>query len=168
MRWRFALKFLAAFAAIIPLWWALDLGEAYRRALLQFVAWTSPILSGWWLDLGSTATFRRGATELPLLLNLPAVAMGLMPLFSLMVATPGQTLVLLLLRLPLALGLCFLLHAIVILAYPVIMTDPNVFKDTAGVFAGLVAFVVAPLGIWFTVTYTTMRPLWRIGEPSTR
>lgn len=170
MRWRFAVKFLATFAAVIPLWWALSLGELYRDAVHLIVGWTSPLLTGWWLDAGAVssgghALFRRGADEVPLLLNLPAIAMSLMPLTSLLVATPGQSLRLLAVRLPLAVGLCLAIHAAVVLAFPWIVHEPNPVKDTVGVFSGLLAFVVAPLGVWFGLTYPTMRGLWGIEAP---
>jgi hypothetical protein len=31
-----------------------------------------------------------------------------------------------------------------------------------GVFSGLVAFVVAPLALWFVLTYPVLRPLWQL------
>jgi hypothetical protein len=31
-----------------------------------------------------------------------------------------------------------------------------------GVFTGLMAFVVAPLGLWFVLTYSALRPLWQL------
>lgn len=165
MRWRFAVKFLLAFAAVIVAWWALSLGEVYRDALHWTAGATSPLLTGWWLDTravatGGRAVFRFGADEIPLWLNLPVVAMSLMPLFSLLVATPGQSLKQLLLRLPVAIVACVAIHTAVVLAYPWIMHEPNALKDTVGVFSGLVAFVVTPLGVWFALTYPTLRSLW--------
>jgi hypothetical protein len=58
--------------------------------------------------------------------------------------------------------LYFFLDVVVVLAYPLIMERPNLIKDTAGVFSGLMAFVVAPLGLWFILTYRTLEPLWRL------
>jgi hypothetical protein len=88
--------------------------------------------------------------------------MGLVPLLSLIVATPGlgarQTAV----RGLIGAVLYFLIDLIVVLAYPLIMDQPNVFKDTMGVFTGLIAFVVAPLGLWFILTYSALRPLWQL------
>lgn len=164
MKLRFALRFLLTFAVLVPLWWQFGIGEAYRDALLQAVRLLSPLANGWWLDLGGAeATFRRGGDSLPFLLNLPAIAMGLMPLASLIVATPGQGLRTIGLRLGLAACLYFAVDALVVLAYPWFMHDPGRVKDTVGVFAGMVAFVVAPLGIWFLVTYPTLQSLWQIG-----
>lgn len=167
MKWRFAAKFLLTFAGLIPLWWALSLGEWYRDAIHLAVGWASPLVTGWWLDTGDVATggravFRRSGAEVPLLLNLPAIAMSLMPLTSLLAATPAQSLRLLALRLPIAVGACLLLHSAVVLVFPWIVHEPNAIKDTLGVFTGLLAFVVAPLGVWFTLTYPTMRALWGI------
>ena len=98
-----------------------------------------------------------------MLLQLPALSMGLMPFLSLVVATPGlgwkrATVT--------AIGgavLYFLVDVIIVLAYPPIMDHPNIVKDTLGVFSGLVAFVVAPLGLWFVLTYPALRSIWQLG-----
>jgi len=164
MKWRFALKFLLTFTILIPLWWRFGIGEGFRDAVLATVQLLSPAVNGWWLErAAATATFRRGGDSLPFLLNLPSIAMGLMPLTSLIVATPGQGLQRIALRVPAAVALYFAVDVAVVLAYPYFMHDPGSVKDTVGVFAGMVAFVVAPLGIWFIVTYPTLQSLWQIG-----
>jgi hypothetical protein len=35
------------------------------------------------------------------------------------------------------------------------------------VFTGLLAFVVAPLGLWFIMTYSALRQLWHLGSAGT-
>lgn len=164
MKLRFALRFLATFTILVPLWWQLGVGEAYRDAILVVVRILSPVVNGWFLEIAAEApTFRRGAESMPLYLNLPAIAMGLMPLWSLIVATGGQNAKQVARRIFSAAVLYFAVDTLVVLAYPYFMYDPGRFKDTVGVFSGMVAFVVAPLGIWFVVTYPTLQSLWQIG-----
>jgi len=96
---------------------------------------------------------------------LPALSMGLVPFASPVLATPGQT------RRRIALNVLgggvvyFVLHVAIVLLYPFILTDPNFLKDTLGVFSGLMGFVVAPLALWFVLTYPALRSLWALDRP---
>jgi len=173
MKWRFALKFLLSFAVFLMLWGVADLPTFYRRATLATVQQVSPAVSGWVLDydlpgMKEPVVFRWGGTQLPMLIQLPALSMGLVPLLSLIVATPGLGLKRAVLALGLGILLYFVLDVIVVLAYPLIMHEPNAVKDTLGVFTGLVAFAVAPLALWFALTYPTLRSLWQLGPTSSR
>ena len=172
MKWRFALVFLATFTVLVPLWWQLDLGHHYRDAVLLAVRWTSPLVTGWWLDWeGGSAAFRRDRVDLPFLLNLPAIAWRCLPLISFVAPAPVQGVRRSAVLVPLAVALYFGVDVAVVLAYPTFMHEPGRVADTIGVFAGMVAFVVAPLGIWFAVTYPSLRSLWQIdpaaGDPRT-
>lgn len=177
MKWRFALTFLTTFALLLVVWWWLDIAALYRLAVLRTVQLASPFLNGWWLEVDQPnplgdAVFRSGNRQLAMLLQLPALSMGLVPLLSLVVATPGMGARQAALRAAMGAVLYYLLDVAVVLAYPWIMDRPNVVKDTLGVFSGLLAFVVAPLGLWFIVTYSAMRPLWQLTagrrDPPTR
>jgi hypothetical protein len=167
MKWRFALKFLLAFTVLLTLWSWTQFAHFYRNAVLVAVRQVSPLVNGWWLQFDTPnpvgdVVFRFGNRELAMLLDLPVLSMGLVPLVSLIVATPGLRVRQTALRGLIGALLYFLLDVMVVLAYPFIMDQPNVFKDTMGVFAGLVAFVVAPLGLWFILTYSALRPLWQL------
>ena len=168
MKWRFAAKFLVVFAVLMTLWERSDFGDRYRTAVLAVVQVVSPVVNGWHLEhdrRGDIAdiVFRSGHSELPMLLQLPALSMGLVPFMSLILATPGQGRKRLAINCVLGSLLYFLVHVLVVLAYPVIMDRPNTVKDTLGVFTGLMAFVVAPLGLWFVLTYPALRSLWQLG-----
>ena len=168
MKWRFAGKFLLSFAVLLGVWWAIDFAWLYRTAVLQSVQLLSPLVSGWWLDydrkdLVSAIAFRLGDRQLAMLLQLPALSMGLVPLLSLIVATPGLRPQDTAIRCALGVVLYLLLDVAVVLAYPLIMDRPNVLKDTLGVFTGLMVFVVAPLGLWFALTYSALQSLWQLG-----
>jgi glucose uptake protein GlcU len=170
MKWRFALRFLVTFALLVGLWWSVDIGTYFRAVVLGLTAAVSPITTGWELvydrpGLAAAAVFRHGETELPLLLQLPALSIGLMPLLSLIAATPGQGA-----RRAFGAGLVgaalyLLIDVVVIAIYPLIMDQPNTVKDTLGVFSGLVAFVVAPLFLWFVVTFPTLDAIWQLTPP---
>jgi hypothetical protein len=164
---RFAAKFLLAFAALLVLWWWVDFTDLYRIAVLRSVQLLSPVVNGWWLEFDrpnpvGDVVFRAGKQQLAMLLQLPALSMGFVPLLSLILATPGFGLRQAAIRSGLGAVLYFTLDVAVILAYPFIMDRPNVVKDTLGVFTGLLAFVVAPLGLWFALTYSALRPLWEL------
>ncbi len=167
MKWRFAAKFLAAFTVLLVLWSWSNFAHLYRNATLILVQQVSPFVNGWWLEFDKPnpvgeIVFRFGNQELAMLVQLPALSMGLVPLLSLIVATPGMRLRQTAIRAATAAMLYFLIDVAVVLAYPLIMHHPNVLKDTMGVFTGLIAFVVAPLGLWFIVTYSALRPLWKL------
>lgn len=168
MKWRFAGMFLLTFALLLVVWWGVDFPNRYRSAVLATAQPLSPLVTGWWLeydrpDKVGEILFRSDESELPMLLQLPALSMGLVPLLSLVAATPGQGVKRTAINMLLGCVLYFLVHVAVILAYPLIMDRPNAVKDTLGVFTGLMAFVVAPLGLWFVLTYPALRSLWQLG-----
>ncbi len=168
MKWRFAGKFLLAFAVLIVAWGRIDFGERYRAAVLATVQFLSPFVSGWWLAYDTPgrpgeAFFRFQDQELPMLLQLAALSMYFIPFVSLVVATPGQGVKRCVANVLLGSLLYFLVHVVVVLAYPLIMNRPNAVKDTLGVFTGLMAFVVAPLALWFILTFPALRSLWQLG-----
>jgi hypothetical protein len=170
MKWRFAGAFLLTFALLIVIWWALNFGIVYRRAVLVTAQAISPFANGWWLDydqpgMVDPVVFRTANKQLPMLLQLPALSMALMPLISLIVATPYQGMRRRCLAVLLGTVGFFLIHLVIVLIYPFIMDRPNVLKDTLGVFSGLVAFVVGPLGLWFALTYPALRSVWQLNPP---
>jgi len=170
MKWRFAITFLLTFAILVVLWWRFDIATRYRVVALATAQALSPVVNGWFLyydepGMVDPVTFRRGERNLPMLLQLPALSMGLMPLVSLIVATPRIGVRRGALTVVAGSVLYFLVHVTVVLTYPFIMDRPNFIKDTAGVFSGLMAFVVAPLALWFVLTYPVLRPLWQLSAP---
>jgi len=173
MKWRFAGLFLVAFVVLFALWGAVDFGAFYRIAVLEAARAVSPMINGWWLDydlpgMVDPVVFRSGAQQLPMLLQIPALSMALLPLISLIVATPHQTIQRRCLAALVGAVAFFCIHVVVVLVYPMIMNHPNVVKDTLGVFSGLVAFVVGPLGLWFALTYPALRSVWQLGPTTDR
>jgi hypothetical protein len=177
MKWRFAGTFLTTFALLTFAYALTDFGAVYRVATLTGVQIVSPLLHGWFLEfdrpgLGYEAAFLRGQETLPMLLQIPALSMGLMPLISLIVATPGQSWTRAATAAVAGSAIYLFVDVVVIAIYPLFMDQrlggapqnfANMVKDTVGVFSGLVAFVVAPLAIWFVLTYPALRSVWRLG-----
>lgn len=169
LKWRFAVAFLLTFALLVVVWWEFRVANHYRDAALAVAQTLSPTVSGWWLEYDPAApdpVFRLANRELPMPLDLGALSMGLMPFVSLVVATPGLRRGRRLFAIGVGCVLYFAIHVTVVVSYPLIMDRPNVFKDTMGVFSGLVAFVVAPLALWFVLTYPALRGVWHLSRPS--
>ncbi|MCK6553486.1 hypothetical protein L6Q96_02700 [Candidatus Binatia bacterium] len=167
MKGRFAVRFLLAFTCLVVFWWLVDLGDLYRTAALTAAQALSPLVNGWWLEfdrpgLADPVVYRRGNEQLPMLLQLPALSMALMPFLSLVAATPGLGWHRGLVAAGVGSLLFFAIHVIIVLIYPLVMSHPNFVKDTIGVFSGMVAFVVAPLALWFALTYPALRNLWQL------
>jgi len=169
MKWRFAVKFLVAFAVLTVLWAGSDFGSCYRTAVLAVVQFLSPAVNGWMLEHDqpeaiADIVFRSGTRALPMQLQLPALAMGLLPFVSLVVATPGQSVRRTAASVAVGSVLYFASNVIFVLVYPLIMDRPNAIKDTLGVFSGLIVIVMQPLGLWFVLTYPTLRALWQLNR----
>ena len=169
MKWRFAVKFLVTFAALTALWAGSEFGIHYRTAVLAVVQVLSPGVNGWMLehdqrDAVAAIVFRSGTRALPMQLELPALAMGLLPFVSLVVATPGQSVRRIAASVVVGSLLYFASSVIFLLVYPFIMDRPNAIKDTLGVFSGLIVIVMQPLGLWFVLTYPVLRSLWQLNQ----
>jgi hypothetical protein len=169
LKWRFAATFLLTFAVLVVLWWTFDIAAHYRAAGLAVAQALSPSVSGWWLQYDPAApanpVYRLANRELPMALDLAALSMGLMPFVSLVAATPGLRRGRRLFAVGAGCVLYFAIHVSVVLSYPLIMYRPILVKDTLGVFSGLVAFVVAPLALWFALTYPALRSVWHLSAP---
>lgn len=170
LKWRFAITFLLTFALLVVVWWAFDVATHYRAAALAIAQVLSPSVNGWWLEYDPAApanpVYRLADRELPMALDLTALSMGLMPFVSLVNATPGLRRTRRLVAIGIGCVLYFAIHLTVVLSYPLIMHRPNVVKDTLGVFSGLLAFVVAPLALWFALTYPALRSVWQLSTPT--
>ncbi len=170
LKWRFAATFLLTFALLVVVWWEFDVATHYRAAALAIGQVLSPSINGWWLEYDpaapGNAAFRLADRQLPMALDLGALSMGLMPFVSLVVATPGLRRGRRLFAVGAGCVLYFAIHVTVVVSYPLIMHRPNLIKDTLGVFSGLIAFVVAPLALWFVLTYPALRSVWHLSTPT--
>jgi len=167
MKWRFALRFLLAFAVLVPLWWRLDIPARYRAATLATAQVVSPLVHGWWLDydepgMTDPVVFRRESVKLPMLLSVPLLSMSVMPFLSLIAATPGLGWRHSAIAALVGVATFFVLHVGIVVSYPALLNNPSFVKDMLGIFSGLLAFVVGPLGLWFVLTYHALRDVWQL------
>lgn len=163
-------RFLAVFALLIVLGWLTDAPRRYAAALRIGASITSPLANGWSLEERAPATvgrqeiwFRRGGQELRLQLSLDALALGLLPLLSLLGATPGLGAGRRIAYAAAGVAGLFLLDLLVLLLYPFLVGSPNAFTDIVGTFLGLLTFVGGPVILWFVLTFRQLRTVWRLG-----
>lgn len=169
-RTAFVARFLGLFAALILAGSALGVPARYASLLAAAAGAASPLVTGWWLEPRPAAAggagfwYRSGETAIPLQLSLEALALGLLPLLSLIGATPGLNARRLLTAAALGATGIFLLDLLVLVLYPLLVSRPNPLTDIAGGFLGLLTFVGGPVILWFVLTFDRMKGVWRLGE----
>jgi len=167
---KFVARFLAVFALLICVARLTDAPRGYAFLLKRCTAAASPAVSGWWLESGPEATgpelwFRKGAAKIRVQLSPEALSLGLLPLLSLLGATPRMSRARLAAS---ALGGALALFALdlaVLLIYPLLVLSPSAATDIAGTFLGLLVFVGAPVILWFALTFDRLGDVWRLDEP---
>lgn len=174
MKWRFVVVFLLAFTGLLVTWGALNVGTIYRSAVLYAVHVLSPSLTGWWFEPApppprSYPIFVAPGETIELVINPATLSLAQIPLLSLILATLGLRGKETVLRCLIGASLLYVVHILVILLYPFLLEKPNLWKDSLGVFTGLLSFVLAPQLLWFVLTYRQLQSLWRLeSEPSGR
>jgi hypothetical protein len=165
----FVVRFLVVFALLIVLGWLTDAPARYASALRVAASLTSPVVNGWSLEERERSAagrqqiwFRRGSEQMRLQLSLDALALGLLPLLSLLGATPGLGAARLAAVAAIGVGGLFVLDLLVLLLYPYLVGSPNAFTDIAGTFLGLLTFVGGPVILWFVLTFAQLRTVWRL------
>jgi len=162
-------RFLAVFAVLVVAGWLTNAPQGYAAALRSAAALTSPLANGWSLEQRPSTTgrqeiwFRRGNEQLRLGLGLEALALGLLPLLSLLGATPGLGLTRLLTRVVVGIAALFALDLLILLLYPALVGSPNALTDIVGTFLGLLTFVGGPVILWFALTFRELHNVWRLG-----
>jgi hypothetical protein len=164
---RFVARFLLAFAVLTVLGAAGEVPRRYANALARAAAALSPLTNGWSLEERAAASprerlwFRRGTEQMRLALSLEALALSLLPLLSLISATPLPGWRPRLVAAGLGILGLFALDLLVLLLYPVLVIDSAV-TNIAGTFLGMLTFVGGPVILWFVLTYRWMRGVWRL------
>lgn len=154
---RFLAGFLGLFAVLLAAWNASGVGVPCVRLVLALAGAAGPMLHGWVLELPAGGQSRpvwvHGADRVDLVIQLDAVVVGVVPLTALFLATPRlgwrRRCVLV------AVGLvCHLvLSAVIVTLFPLLVFHQNAFTDIVGTFLGMLAFVGAPVIIWFGLTF---------------
>jgi len=153
---RFLGGFLAAFGLLLIVWKALDGARWYTQGLLSCAAVIGPMLHGWVLETsasGLAPEWVRGTDRVQASLQFDALAVGVVPVVALIVATPGLALRRRVTLSAVGAGLCFVTDTLIVAAFPLLVFYKNAFTDVLGTFLGLIGFVGAPVIIWFCLTF---------------
>lgn len=168
---RFLAAFFALFAVILVVWTRSDASAWYTRVLLAVSGMIGPAVHGWVLEQTAqgAAAWVHGAARVDLSIQFDALAVGQVPLAALLGATPGIALSRRATLMLAGFALCFAFHAFVIVLFPLLVFYKNAFTDVVGTFLGLVAFVGAPVIIWFILAFKEIRewlPTFRGATPA--
>lgn len=162
---RFLCTFLLTFALLLVAWQRIDAGRCYTRGLLASAAVVGPALHGWVLETGpepaTHAAWVHGDRHVRAALQFDALAVGLVPMLALLLATPALTLRRRAALLVAGAVLCFVLDTIIVALFPLLVFYKNAFTDVLGTFLGVIGFVGAPVIIWFALTFRQLQQILR-------
>jgi hypothetical protein len=158
---RFLGTCLLAFAMLLAAWKGTQGGHWYTDGLLAFAGVVGPMIHGWVLETNAPGdggpVWVHGSSHVQLSLQFDALAVGLVPLLALLAATPGLPLR----RRAALMGagaiLNFLADVLIVALFPLLVFYKNPFTDVVGTFLGLIAFVGAPVIIWFALTFRELQ-----------
>ncbi len=151
---RFLLRFLLLFAVLLVLWSRSQVTRYYSDGAVALAARLGPPLHGWVLEQPpppARPVWRRGDHRVEAALQFDALAVGVVPLLALILATPGVAWRVLGVRCIVGGLVNFLISTSIVTAFPLLVFYKNPFTDIVGTFIGLIAFVGAPAIIWFTL-----------------
>lgn len=156
---RFLAAFFVLFATLLVLWTHSDAAELYTELLLGVSGPIGTVLHGWILERAATGPPRwvHGRDHVDLAIQFDALAVGVVPLVALIGATPGIAIRRRALLSLVGIALCFTLHVLVVVLFPLLVHYENVVTGVGGAFLGLTSFVGAPVIIWFALVFPTIR-----------
>ncbi|MGH3053740.1 MAG: hypothetical protein ACRDL7_02025, partial [Gaiellaceae bacterium] len=159
----FLATFLLVFAILLVLWIILDASRWYTDALLACAGAIGPPLHGWVLDVHPEShggpVWVHGSNQVRAAIQFDALAIGIVPALALLAATPGLGLRRRSVLMCVGAGLCFLIDALIVALFPLLVFYKNPFTDVIGTFLGLIAFVGAPVIIWGALTFRQLQQL---------
>jgi hypothetical protein len=154
---RFFVVFLATFALLLVVWKSTPVSDWYIAGVLEFAGAVGPPLHGWVLQPGSVPTWVHGADRVGTAIQFDALAVGVVPLIALLTATPGLRWRRRSIRMVVGTATLLLVDGLLVALFPLLVFYKNAFTDVIGTFLGLVAFVGAPVIIWFGLTFHELR-----------
>lgn len=160
-KFRFFVTFLLSFAALLFLWGQTKAAQWHTEALLSFAATFGPMLHGWVLEMPPPGAphpvWRFGENQVEASMQFDALAVGVVPLLALLAATPGVAVWRRLGRMLLGVAINFVALGMIVALFPLLVFYKNAFTDVIGTFLGVVAFVGAPVIIWFSLSFRELR-----------
>ena len=158
---RFFVTFLVVFAVLLIVWRGTQGARWYTQGMLAVASVLGPMIHGWVLE-GAPQTDRppawvHGSDRVEASIQFDALAIGLVPVLALLAATPGLALRRRAVLMVVGGALCFLVDTLIVALFPLLVFYKNAFTDVIGTFLGLIAFVGAPVIIWFALTFSELQ-----------
>jgi hypothetical protein len=157
---RFLVSCLVIFGILLLLWKLTDASQWYTEAMVTVAGFIGPLLHGWVLEpnpQGGPPTWVLGTNRVDLSIQFDALAVGLVPLLALLAATPGLGVRRRIVLMLIGTFLNVLVDALILALFPLLVFYKNPFTDVVGTFLGLIAFVGAPVIIWFGLTFRELQ-----------
>jgi hypothetical protein len=160
-KFRFLSACLVVFGAFLVGWKLTDASRWYTEGMLALAGFFGPLLHGWVLEPNpggvGPPTWVEGSNRVDLTIQFDALSVGLVPLLALLAATPGLGRSRRLLLMAVGAALNFVIDALILALFPLLVWYKNAFTDVVGTFLGLIAFVGAPVIIWFALTFRELQ-----------
>ena len=159
---RFLGTCLLLFAVLLITWKGTHGARWYTDGLLAAAGMLGPMLHGWVLEADpslATPTWVHGNNQVQLSLQFDALAVGVVPLLALLAATPGLGLRRRVTLMIIGGALNFLADTLIVALFPLLVFYKNPFTDVVGTFLGLIAFVGAPVIIWFGLSFRELQQM---------
>lgn len=159
---RFLGIFLFVFAGLLVIWQLTPAARWYTDVMVGVGSLIGPALHGWVLQPGASGgppSWARGADRVDLAIQFDALAVGVVPLLALLAATPALGLRRRVILMIAGCAINVLIDGLIVALFPLLVFYKNAFTDVIGTFLGLVAFVGAPVIIWFTLTFRELQPM---------
>ncbi len=156
---RFLAWFLIYFALLLVLWSFTPAAAWWQRLMLGIGGYVGAAVHGWILEAGAggRAYWVNGDARVPLAMQFEALSVGIVPTLALLLATPESRWSRRAAQCVVAVLTLLLIHVLVIVLFPLLTYHKNAATDVLGLFLGLVAFVGAPVIIWFALTLDRQR-----------
>jgi hypothetical protein len=158
---RFFASFLVSFALLLGVWSATSAATWYTAGVLAVAGTMGPLLHGWVLSIPPPGhghpIWSSGENQVQASIQFDSMAIGLVPLIALLVATPGVPLRRRILRIAVGSILNFLVSALMVALFPLLVFYKNAFTDVGGTYLGLIAFVGAPVILWFVLSFRELQ-----------
>ena len=160
---RFLLSCLLVFGALLVVWKLTQASRWYTDGMLALAGVIGPTLHGWVLEPNPEGegppTWARGTKRVDLTIQFDALAVGLVPLLALLAATPGLGVRRRAVLMVIGAALNCFVDGLILALFPLLVFYKNAFTDVIGTFLGLIAFVGAPVIIWFTLTFHQLQQM---------
>lgn len=158
---RFVGLFLVVFASFLVVWKVTGGAQWYTNGLLAVAGVVGPMLHGWVLEADPAGrgvpTWVYGSNHVQASIQFDALAVSVVPLVALLAVTPDLHLRRRGILMLAGAALCFCVDTVIVALFPLLVFYKNPFTDVLGTFLGLIAFVGAPVIIWFALAFRQLQ-----------